>query len=177
MKKGVIGSVAAVITLLAACVGLMKGCQELRKSAAEAELAEAQRRINLQAKPDEPQPPVNPAPPNASQQSPSGTKKWHGNPVGNWKTYRLENGKRLTVTGQVKPDGTESFQVTSPEGTLVREGSATWEMIDDICYEKTSDGQWFTSSINWISENCYEITVLDSTVPGIKGSTYQMHRQ
>ena len=80
--------------------------------------------------------------------------------TGKWSTRNVELGEILTIVADYKPNGELSVEFIDSEGKSSKIGH--WQVSGDILNEQFSDGQIGKGKIRWISDNSFELTIIDN---------------
>jgi len=87
--------------------------------------------------------------------------------VGTWKAKVVELGIPTEIIWHIKPDGTTGYVFTTPLETTTMEG--TWTYSDGTIYETVSGGASASSSIRWVDQDNFILTIKDNGVPAYRG--------
>jgi hypothetical protein len=96
--------------------------------------------------------------------------------VGIWQASEIEFGQRIKILWQVQSDGTYYFRDFQSAGTHDHFG--TWRYSNGMTFENSSNGSSETrGSVKWLSDNHFELTILDNGVPAYTGIKRNYYRQ
>ena len=87
--------------------------------------------------------------------------------VGTWQTDVNEIDLRMTITVTFRANGTTHYVFNTRGRTNGYDG--TWEYSDETLFEKYPSGASGKSSIKWIDENTFDLTIIDNGVPAYSG--------
>lgn len=90
------------------------------------------------------------------------------NLVGVWRTNVYENGQTTEITYEFMADGTSKMEFKNDHGANGTD-SGTWQYSDGTLFERFSNGSSGKGAIRWISNDEFEITIIDNGVPAYNG--------
>ena len=93
--------------------------------------------------------------------------------IGTWSTSIFNSGNLVQIVWQIQPDGTYSSIVSHNDQKTHFNGS--WKYSNGVIYEN-ADGKYGKSSITWISEHEFVLTVIDNSDPAYKGLQLRFFR-
>jgi len=88
--------------------------------------------------------------------------------IGVWSSVLNGYDPPVRVTWCVSADGTSAYFFRNANATQFTEG--TWTLSKKVLSEKYSDGQTGEGKINWLSDNQFELTILDNGNTSDKGN-------
>jgi hypothetical protein len=95
--------------------------------------------------------------------------------IGSWQFSGFEFEQQTIAYWQIMPGGLSSFRIVTPNGVL--ENSGTWQYSDNIIFENYSNGSVFRGSVRWISNDHFELTILDNQLPHYVGMKRNYYRR
>ena len=87
--------------------------------------------------------------------------------VGTWRADVVELGIPMEIIWHVWPDATSSYMVRSGARSVT--ANTTWTYSNGIIYERSSEGDPSSGSINWIDKNHFVLTIIDNGDPRTRG--------
>ena len=99
-------------------------------------------------------------------------KSW--NLVGTWRANVVEQGVPLEITLHLRPDGTSTYYFRSQLGQTQVDG--TWRYSNNVLYEEFGNGGRGQAALDWITDNQFELTIIDNGIPAYSGLKRIYHR-
>jgi hypothetical protein len=99
-------------------------------------------------------------------------KSW--NLVGTWRANVVEQGVPMEITLHLRPDGTSTYYFRSQLGQTQVDG--TWRYSNNVLYEEFGNGGQGQGALDWITENQFELTIIDNGIPAYSGLKRIYHR-
>lgn len=87
--------------------------------------------------------------------------------VGTWQTIETVNGRQVTITFHLRPDGSSTYIFTL-DGIAERQ-NGSWQFNNGILFETFSNGASGRGSINWINNDRFVLTIIDNGIPAYTG--------
>ena len=99
-------------------------------------------------------------------------KSW--NLVGTWRANAVEQGVAMEITLNLRPDGTSTYYFRSQLGQTQVDG--TWRYSNNVLYEEFGNGGRGQAALDWITDNQFELTIIDNGIPAYSGLKRIYHR-
>ena len=94
--------------------------------------------------------------------------------VGTWRANVVEQGVPLEITLHLRPDGTSTYHFRSQLGQTQVDG--TWRYSNNVLYEEFGNGGRGQAALDWITDNQFELTIIDNGIPAYSGLKRIYHR-
>lgn len=95
--------------------------------------------------------------------------------VGIWIANEVEFGQPNNFYWQLQSNGTSYFRATQPNG--ISEGFGSWQYSNGVIFESYSNGSSARGSIRWLSDNHFELTIINNGFPAFTGLKRNYYRQ
>jgi hypothetical protein len=92
-------------------------------------------------------------------------KSW--NLVGTWRANVVEQGVPMEITWHVRPDGTDTYYFRSQLGQTQVDG--TWRYSNNVLFEEYRNGGRGRGALRWITDNQFELSIIDNGIPAYSG--------
>ncbi|WP_438425424.1 hypothetical protein [Aquimarina macrocephali] len=89
--------------------------------------------------------------------------------VGHWESNLTENGVEFTILLNLKSDGNSVYQFVDEHIKENDYDYGTWQYSNGVLYEKFSDGVSGKGRVKWISNDRFELTIIDNGTPSYTG--------
>ena len=83
--------------------------------------------------------------------------------------------QQFTVLWQILPNGFSASRILTSSSTI--ENSGTWQYSDGIVFENYLNGSVLRGSVKWLSDDHFELTILDNGNPTSAGVKRDHYRQ
>ena len=80
----------------------------------------------------------------------------------------------MEITLHLRPDGTSTYYFRGQLGQKQVDG--TWRYSNNVLYEEFGDGGRGQGALDWLTDNQFELTIIDNGIPGYSGLKRDYHR-
>ncbi|MGI8786240.1 MAG: hypothetical protein ACR2HG_00580 [Pyrinomonadaceae bacterium] len=108
--------------------------------------------------------------------SPTATKPASFKLVNTWESDVNEQGVKTHIIYTFNADGTSKAFFKTSRGQTGKD-TGTWQFSDNTLYERFSNGVSGKSSLRWIDDDTFEITIIDNGTPAYSGLKRTYHRK